>query len=64
MEADATGVAPNDDCGGRAPLYDVIDTSYSVLAAGALSGVGDGVPVPTGDKAPSATDFPFFAEPN
>lgn len=61
VEADAVGI-DNDDCGGRTPLYDTIDTSYSVLAAGALAGVGDGVPVDT-DSPASVTAFPFLADP-
>jgi hypothetical protein len=53
-------------CGGRAPTYDVIDMSYTVLAAGigpALSTttwVSDGV---TTGGANNDT-FPFLATPN
>lgn len=61
VEANAVGI-PNTDCGGRTPLYDTIDVSYSVLAAGALSGVGDGVPMDA-DGTASASEFPFFDEP-
>ena len=58
VEANALGIT-NSDCGGRTPLYDVVDVSYSVLATGMLSGVGDGVPRdPDGD--PSLTSFPFL----
>lgn len=46
VEANATGVQPNMDCGGRTLAYDVIDLSYSVLATGMLSGVTDGVDKP------------------
>lgn len=61
VELDATGVAPNDDCGGRTPGYDVIDVTYSALAIGAVSGVGDGV---SGDDAQQSGDtFPFLAAP-
>jgi hypothetical protein len=47
VEANATGVLANMDCGGRKLGYDVIDVSYSVLAAGALSGVTDAVGTPS-----------------
>lgn len=62
VEANATGVVPNDDCGGRTPPEDVIDETYSVLAAGTLSGVTDGVSAD--DEVHSTTDFPFLAAPN
>jgi hypothetical protein len=60
VEANVAGIA-NTDCGGRTLKYDVIDTTYSVLAAGALSGVDDGVaadPAKTGGTA-----FPYLAAP-
>lgn len=60
VELDATGVAPNDDCGGRTPGYDVIDVSYSAFAIGAVSGVGDGV---SADDASPSVSFPFLAAP-
>jgi hypothetical protein len=47
--------------GGRAPGDDVIERSYSVLAAGALSGVDDGVP--RDDATHDQDVFPFLAEP-
>jgi len=47
--------------GGRTPGYDVIERSYSVLAAGALSGVDDGVG--SDDEAHDEDEFPFLAEP-
>ena len=62
VEANAVGIS-NNDCGGRTPLEDTIDTTYSVLAAGALSGVTDGVPV-DGDGTASLTGFPFLDLPN
>ena len=61
VEADFLGIS-NDDCGGRTPSYDVVDVSYSVLATGALTGVGDGIPSDV-DGAPS-TSFPFLNAPN
>lgn len=50
------------DCGGRTPLYDVIETTYSAVAAGSTTGVDDGV---TSDsRTHSVTVFPFLATPN
>jgi len=60
VEADATGLVANDDCGGRALGYDVIDITYSALAIGALSGVGDGVPA---DDGTVSAEFPYLAAP-
>ena len=62
VEANAVGIT-NNDCGGRTPLEDTIDTTYSVLAAGALAGVTDGVPV-DGDGTASLAVFPFLDRPN
>jgi hypothetical protein len=59
VEANAAGVVPNSDCGGRTPLYDTIDTTYSVLALGALAGVDDGVNSDA-DGAASLSTFPFL----
>ncbi len=58
VEANALGFA-NSNCGGRTPLYDVVDVSYSLLAAGAFSGVTDGVPADP-DGNPSTSNFPFL----
>jgi len=65
VEAAATGIiaAAAADCGGRTPLEDVIDTSYSTLAAGILSGVGDGISA-DGDGTSSLTAFPYLTAPN
>lgn len=61
VEAEALGVVQDGGCGGRTPQYDVIDDSYSVLAAGTLTGVGDGVD----ENAEGFLDgFPFLAPPN
>jgi len=62
VEANAVGIT-NSDCGGRTPLEDTIDTTYSLLAAGALSGVTDGVAA-DGDGHASLTAFPFLDQPN
>jgi hypothetical protein len=60
VELDATGLAPNQDCGGRTPRYDTIDTTYSALAIGLPAGVADGV---ASDAGPIAETFPFFGPP-
>lgn len=62
VEANAVGIA-NNDCGGRTPLYNTIDVTYSVLAAGALSGVTNGI-TSDADARASTTDFPFLTAPN
>lgn len=61
VEANALGIVPNNDCGGRVMSYDVIATSYSVLVAGQLSGIDDGIPA---EAVPADPDvFPFLAAP-
>ncbi len=62
VEGNAVGIT-NDDCGGRTPLEDTIDTTYSVLAIGALTGVGDGVPADA-DGTASLSVFPYLDTPN
>jgi hypothetical protein len=57
---------PFPTCGGRTPLDDVIDISYTLLASGLdLTPVSDGVPKDA-DPAMDAslTDFPFLNAPN
>jgi hypothetical protein len=49
------------DGGGRRLEFDVIDQSYSMLAAGVLSGVTDGVPA---DADTGGTTFPYLAAPH
>jgi hypothetical protein len=61
VEANATNAVVNTDCGGRKLTYDVIDTTYSVLAAGVLSGVDDGV---SANDATVSDTFPYLAEPH
>jgi hypothetical protein len=46
------------DCGGRTPAEDVIETSYSALAAGTTTGVDDGV---TKGDGVLTTTFPFLS---
>ncbi len=50
-----------DNCGGRTPLEDVIDRSYSVLAAGILTGVDD--TITKDDATHDITTFPWLAAP-
>ena len=47
------------DCGGRTLNYDVIQTTYSAVAAGAATGVDDGIA--SDSVTHSDTTFPFFA---
>ncbi|NUP11589.1 MAG: DUF4331 family protein [Polyangiaceae bacterium] len=61
VEANAVGVVPNSDCGGRKLDYDPIDLSYSVLVAGSLSGVTDNVQA---DADTMGTTFPYLAAPH
>ena len=61
VEANAVGIT-NGDCGGRTPLEDSIDVTYSVLAIGAIAGVTDGVPNDADGQA-SLVDFPFLDSP-
>lgn len=62
VEGNAVGIT-NNDCGGRTPLYDTIDVTYSVVAIGQLTGVTDGIPVDT-DGTASITAFPYLDTPN
>ena len=61
MELEILLNAPNDGCGGRRPVDDVIDITYSALTVGGVSGVGDGIPAPA-DLHPET--FPVLAEPH
>ena len=62
VEANATMLSPNTDGGGRKLDYDVIDASYSALAAGSLVVVvGDGV---AADADTKGTAFPYLAKPH
>jgi hypothetical protein len=63
VEANATGIIANTDCGGRTLTEDVVDESYSLLALGATSGVTDGVAADDTVSAQTPT-FPFLAPPH
>jgi hypothetical protein len=47
------------DCGGRTPTHDVIETTYSAVTAGAVTGVDDGIA--SDNVSHSLTAFPFLA---
>ena len=61
VEANAIGIA-NTDCGGRTPLENTIDITYSVVAVGALTGVTNGI-TSDADGTASLTAFPFLDRP-
>ena len=63
VEANATNVIPNNDCGGRTPLYNTIDVTYSLLAIGMPSGVTNGITSDVDGNA-NTTSFPFLGNPN
>ena len=60
VEANATGILGNQDCGGRVVAADVVDTSYSVLAGVTFlpPAVGDGVPA---NDQTLPDGFPYLA---
>ncbi|HBQ19471.1 MAG TPA: hypothetical protein DEF51_52875 [Myxococcales bacterium] len=62
LEAEVVGAVPEGmgGCGGRTPSDDVIDRSYSVLAAGILTGVDDTITADDGAQTPT---FPFLGAP-
>jgi hypothetical protein len=53
--------ATNADCGGRTPNYDAVDAFRSLLAAGELTGIDDGVD--RDEREATSVDFPFLAAP-
>jgi hypothetical protein len=63
LEAEFVSAVPPGQgaAGGREPGDDVVARSYSVLAAGALSGIDDGVPADDATHNPDV--FPFLAAP-
>ena len=61
VEANALNIIPNTDCGGRKLNYDVIDTTYSAVAIGAVTGVSDGIAADSSKT--SGTTFPYLAAP-
>ena len=64
VEADAVMLTNgNNDCGGRTPLENTVDESYSLLAIGAPSGVTNGI-TSDSEHTASLTNFPFLQPPN
>lgn len=63
VEANAVNIIPNTLSGGRNLTMDIAETSYSVLALGAVAGADDGI-APPDDAAQSNTTFPFVAAPS
>ena len=63
LEAEVVGAvaAGVGGCGGRTPDDDVIERSYSVLAAGILAGVDDTI---TANDKTNPSVFPYLADPN
>lgn len=61
VEANALGIVPSGDCGGRFLAYDVIDVTYSAAAHASFSGLGDGV---KGNDVSYLTTFPYLAPPH
>lgn len=65
VEANAVNAIPNTDCGGRTPLENTIDETYSLLAIGKPSGVTNGIVshvIPPNTPA-SLSAFPFLPPP-
>jgi hypothetical protein len=64
VEARSLGL-PLTACGGRTPLDDVMDVTYTLLASGGTTKVSDGIDADADPAAPaSLTDFPFLNPPN
>jgi hypothetical protein len=63
VEANFLGTT-NDDCGGRTPTYDVIETTYSAISGVGLSGFDDGITLPAKTSTAFAAGFPYLAAPN
>lgn len=63
LEAEIVGALPAGDgkCGGRTLSDDIIDRSYSVLAAGILTGVDDTI---AADDCTPSESFPFLCAPS
>jgi hypothetical protein len=65
VELEFLGALPGStDCGGRTPLENTIDTTYSLLATGGNPPVTNGVTMKGGSNQAVLTTFPFLAMPN
>jgi hypothetical protein len=62
VEVEALAIVKDGGCGGRTPTADVIETSYSALAIGALTGIDDTI-TSDADCTHSLTAFPFICAP-
>jgi len=64
VEANAAGIPGTaNDCGGRTPMANTADVSYSLFAAGVLTGVTNGVTSDADGPGVSKTVFPFLDKP-
>jgi len=63
VEANATMLVPNTDCGGRKLDYQVIDRTYGVVAAGNIGGIADGAPLDIGFTSTALATFPYLGLP-
>jgi len=64
VEANAAGIPGTaNDCGGRTPMANTADVSYSLFAVGALTGVTNGVTSDADGPGVSKTVFPFLDKP-
>jgi hypothetical protein len=61
VEANATMLLTNTDCGGRKLTYNPIDETYSLVSIGALAGVSNGI---TADADTQSATFPYIAAPH
>jgi len=61
VELNATGLVPNADCGGRTPVQDTIDVTYTALSNDLTVPVTDGVD--QDDALHFTSGFPFLAAP-
>lgn len=62
VEAEAL-LSATADCGGRRPTDDVVETTYSAVAAGALTGVDDGITA-RASAATAQMNFPYLEAKN
>ncbi len=70
VEANATKLAANTDCGGRTPLENTVDETYQLIAAGTVCALSPGVcAISNGitvdaEGSANITTFPFLGSPN
>lgn len=61
VELSKMGFPYSNDCGGRKPQMDVVETTYSIIMSGELLGTDDGV---TEDNVSPSSTFPFLRNPS